>query len=111
MAFKTVGATGGGKVANRTSSGPGAGRYDRVARTASHKAAASWEDAEPETLWRTVAEVTAAGDAVVFGRTRDGGAVALTVWSGDERPKWYATGPEEIAELLQLVRESVRDDS
>jgi hypothetical protein len=97
-------------VANRPSVGPGAGRYDRVASSASHKAVATWEEADPDTVWRTICEVTEAGDALTFSRTRDGGAVTLTVLSGDQRVRQYATGAEEIAELLQLVREAAQPD-
>lgn len=92
-------------------SGPGgAGRYDRVARRPARAASATWEDAEADTLWRTVCEVTAAGDALTLSVTRDGGAVVLTVLSGDERVREYAHNADEIAELLQLVRESVQSD-
>jgi len=97
-------------VANRQPVGTGASRYERVASSASHKAVATWEDADSETLWRAVCEVTEAGDALTFSRTRDGGAVTLTVLSGTERVRQYATGAEEIAELLQLVRESAQPD-
>jgi len=97
-------------VANRPPGGPGAGRYDRVAASASHKAVATWEDADSDTLWRTVCEVTEQGDALTFSRTRDGGAVTLTVLSGTDRVRKYATGAEEIAELLQLVREAAQPD-
>lgn len=88
----------------------GAGRYDRVTRRAARAASATWEEADADTLWRTICEVTAAGDALTLSITRDGGAVVLTVLSGDERVRQYAHGAEEIAELLQLVRESVQSE-
>lgn len=96
---------GGGKSAST-----GAGRYDRVARRPARSASATWEDANPDTLWRAVCEVTAAGDALTLSVTRDGGAVVLTVLSGDERVRQYAHGEDEIAELLALVRESVQSE-
>jgi hypothetical protein len=74
------------------------------------KVVATWEEADAETLWRAIAAVTDAGDAIMFGRTRDEGAVVLTLLSGDERIRQYATGVEEIAELLRAVRESVEAD-
>jgi len=97
-------------VAGGKSNGAGAGRYDRVAHSKGRKVIATWEEAEAETLWRTIYEVTNNGDAIMFGRTRDEGAVVLTVLAGDERIRQYATGPEEIAELLQVVREAAQPD-
>lgn len=91
------------------SNDPRASRYSRVGAAKPEAAKASWEDADQETLWRTIQEVTAQGDAIMFGLTRDGGAVVLTVLSGDERVKQYATGEEEIAALLRLVREAAQD--
>jgi hypothetical protein len=88
----------------------GAHRYDRVARNSARKVVASWEDADQETLWRTIQEVTNQGDAVMFSKTRDEGAVVLTVLSGDDRIRQYATGAEEIAELLRIVREAAQAD-
>lgn len=99
-----------GAVATPNSSNPGASRYARVAQKKPGAQEASWEDAEQETVWRVVLEVTTKGDAVMFGRTRDGGAVVLTVLSGDDRVRQYATGAEEIAELLRLVREAAQAD-
>lgn len=91
------------------SNDPRASRYSRVGAPKPEAAKASWEDADADTLWRTIQEVTSQGDAIMFGLTRDGGAVVLTVLSGDERVKQYATGEEEIAALLQLVREAAQD--
>lgn len=65
---------------------------------------ATWEDAEAESLWRTIVAVTDAGDAVTLGRTRDGGAVSLVILSGDDRIREYAHGAEEIEALLARVR-------
>jgi len=88
----------------------GANRYERVARSSARKIVATWEDADQETLWRCVQEVTNQGDAVMFSKTRDEGAVVLTVLSGDERIRQYATTAEEIAELLRAVREAAQAD-
>lgn len=82
-------------------------RYSGVGATKAPADVASWEDAEPETLWRTVQEVTNLGDAVMFGKTRDGGAVVVIIMSNDDRLKYYATGAEEIATLLHEIRASV----
>jgi hypothetical protein len=60
-------------------------------------------------MWRTVAAVTDGGDAIMFSRTRDGGALCLTIMAGEERIKQYAGDGEEIQKLLSLVLESARD--
>lgn len=98
-------------MASRSQSGPTGSRYARLGTRSAPVARASWEDAEAETLWRTIQAVTDAGDAIMFGRTRDGGAVVLTLLSGDVREKAYATGPEEVASLLAEVLSAAEADS
>jgi len=85
------------------------GRYGRVGVAKSVAPKATWEDADPDELWRTVLAVVAAGDAIMFGRTQDGGAVVVTVLSGTERIKEYATGVEETKSLLADIRASAED--
>lgn len=97
-------------MAGKQPGGPGGSRYARMASDSPRKDAASWEDADAEELWRTICEVTSAGDALMFGRTRDGGAVTVVVLSGDERVRNYATGAEEIADVLKRLREAVEAD-
>lgn len=92
------------------SNDPRANRYSRVGSRKSQAPKATWEDAEADTLWRAIDEVTRRGDALMFSLTRDGGAVVLTVMSGDDRIKSYATGPEEIAALLADVRAAAEED-
>jgi len=98
-------------LANKQPSQPAGSRYARLANDSPRKDAASWEDADAQELWRTVCEATSAGDALMFGRTRDGGALVLTVLSGDERVRNYATGAEEVSALLARIREAVEADS
>lgn len=84
----------------------GASRYARLGDAPRAQVKATWEDADADQLWRAIYEVTNTGDALMFSLTRDGGAVVLTVLAGDERVRQYATGEEEIAKLLTLVREA-----
>lgn len=98
-------------MAGKQPSGPSGSRYARMASDSPRKDAASWEEAEAQDLWRTVCEVTSAGDALMFGRTRDGGALVLTVLSGEERVRNYASNAEEIADLLKRLREAVEADT
>lgn len=43
------------------------------------------------------------GDAVILGRTRDGGAVCLTILSGEEREKLYASDEAELVALVDAI--------
>lgn len=90
-------------------SGDRAGRYDRVGAARKAKNAASWEDAEADTLWRAVTAVTSMGDAIMLALTQDGGACVLVLMSGNQRVKEYATGPAEIASLLADTLASTKD--
>ena len=87
----------------------GAGRYSRlgVAKPAVDKA--TWEDSDPDKLWKTIIAATNAGDALTFAKTRDGGAVVLVIMSGDDRQKHYATGETELNTLLDEIRAIAED--
>jgi len=85
------------------------GKYSRISGAKPRADKATWEDADPDTLWKAITEVTNAGDYIGFGKTRDGGAVVVTVKSEDDSIKEYATGEAEIASLLKLIRDSVAD--
>ncbi len=89
------------------SGGHSASRYHLVGGSEQSHAQATWEDAEPDDLWRTVTAIVNAGDAVTLGRTRDGGALSLTILSGDERIRRYARGDVEVKELLAEIRASL----
>lgn len=82
----------------------GSSRYGGLKSDSSPTDYASWEDAEPEELWRTVTAIVRAGDAVTLGRTRDGGALSLVILSGDERIRRYARGADEVRALLADIR-------
>lgn len=97
----------GGTVVKPTA--PGASRYARVPVSKPQATAASWEEADADLLWRAITAVTNAQDAIMLSRTRDGGAVVLTILSESERVKSYATGEEEIRTLLTSVLEAARD--
>lgn len=82
-------------------------RYSTLSGNKASSPKASWEDASAEDLWRTIYMVVNLGDAIMFSRTRDGGAVVLTLLSGDDRDRAYASSEEEIAEALRAIREVV----
>lgn len=51
-----------------------------------------------------------AGCAVMFGRTRDGGAVVFTVLDGEKRHRTYCSNAEELQEAFDAIREMYADD-
>lgn len=48
-----------------------------------------------------VERVTANGDAILFGRTTDGGALSIQILSSGETSKFYVTDVSELFELLE----------
>jgi len=55
----------------------------------------------PVMCHQCVVAILTAGDAVLFGTTRDGGAIAVQVMAGTEVAKFYASSQDEVQELLQ----------
>lgn len=53
-----------------------------------------------DTLRDCVEGITNRGDAVLFGRTTDGGALSIQVLSGGKAMKFYVTDGSELLELL-----------
>jgi hypothetical protein len=49
--------------------------------------------------------VVAAGDAVIVGTTRDGGALSFTILRGEDREKIYIKSSAELAELAIVIQE------
>jgi len=58
-----------------------------------------------EELASAIGLACAAGIAVMFSPTSDGGALGVHVWVGSERDKTYATSPEQFARILASVRD------
>jgi len=72
----------------------------------------SWATAPQQTLRSFIAMMTDNGNAVMFGRTMDGGALSLLVLSGNEKYREYITAPGEIvATLADLVEELLDSES
>jgi hypothetical protein len=57
-----------------------------------------------DTLRDTVAAVVSNGDAILFGRTSDGGALSVRVLSDGSVDVWYPTDASELQELLDGLR-------
>lgn len=73
------------------STAPPAGRYTRFGSDAARDPL-SWGSVHPDVLSETIAAVTDQGDALLFGRTSDGGALSLRVLSGGQTySEYFAT--------------------
>lgn len=64
-----------------------------------------FSDLSGECIARACDAVTRRGDAVMFARTSDGGAVAVHVLHDKLVTKWYAKNVEELQELLDALAE------
>jgi hypothetical protein len=64
----------------------------------------TWEDADAGELKLTVAAVTRAGAAFSLSEARDHRSVSVTILDGPERPKFYASSPDELSSLLRRLR-------
>lgn len=65
----------------------------------------SYGDADPEGLRDCIESVTLAGDAVLFARTSDGGALSVRILSSGRTFMHYPTTSEGLNELLtELTR-------
>lgn len=93
------------------SSGGGADRYSRLGSGKPQADQASWEDATPDALWRAVIAVTNAGDGITLSKTKDGGALAVTLLHGGQRIPHYPRGEEAIEQLLLTIRAAAEEDN
>lgn len=56
-----------------------------------------------EALSVCIDAVVGAGDAILFGRTSDGGAISLRVLSDGVTECWYPTDVSELLEVLEAI--------
>lgn len=61
----------------------------------------------PLTLTQVVAEMLTDGCAVMFGQTRDGAKLIVTIYDGDDREKEYIEDVEELESFLNGYRKAV----
>ncbi len=57
-------------------------------------------------LTATIDRVIATGDAVMFSRTGDGGAVVITLLAGNDRHKAYAADQDELDAAVARLAEA-----
>lgn len=79
-------------------------QYSQLSKKASRSA--TFEGMEGARLGRALDRVIEHGDAVVIGRTSDGGSIAFTFLSGKARYKAYAASSEELDEILDAILEA-----
>lgn len=60
----------------------------------------SWSAGPSDALRGCIASLTDSGNAVLFARTPDGGALVFKVYAGNVQTKEYVTEPGDIASLL-----------
>ena len=87
---------------NSNGSTTGGGRYARLGGT-KPKTTIAWAQVAGPKIKECIGFVTSCGDAITFGRTTDGGALSVTVLSGPDRIKQYATTVSEAEALLDEV--------
>lgn len=62
-----------------------------------------WDEVDSKGIARTVQCVCGGGDAVLFGKSRDGGVLVLTICSGDDRRKLYGKSVSEMESHMHEV--------
>jgi hypothetical protein len=65
-------------------------------------------DGNDSVLGEAVRLVLVAGCGVLMSPTRDGGALSITLYVGDDRLRGYAASPEELEALLDRVADTGR---
>ena len=71
----------------------------------------SYGQVDGNLMREAVERVTGHGDAILFGRTIDGGALTIQVLSGGEPSKFYVTDASELMELLEGLINAVKAHS
>jgi hypothetical protein len=104
VGYGSQGTAGKGKNNNNTAAGSSS-RYRTSERAASLGPAVDWRDVDRDVIARAIADVVAAGDAITFSRTRDGGAYSVTVLSDGLRHFHREHLAEDIEARLSEIAE------
>lgn len=70
----------------------------------------TWDECSPALIAGAVHEVTRAGGGILFGRSRDGAALSVTVmWRDTKKTRWIGPEkePEEVLESLIRIYEAL----
>lgn len=65
----------------------------------------SWDDVDESLVRDCVRNVCLAGDAIMFGRSSDGGATLARVYSGGDAHSWYGVTTEGFEVILRAIRD------
>lgn len=65
--------------------------------------AIGWDEALPESIARLVVAMTRLGGAVMFGGSRDGGALQVMLYLDGDRKSLWITDPEAVDEELAAL--------
>lgn len=60
---------------------------------------------DPTLLANGICVILQSGVAILLSATSDGGAVSVTAYVGDEKVRGYASSAEELASVLDAVRD------
>lgn len=66
--------------------------------------------ADPKTVLLAISCVQAMGGAIVFGATRDGGSLVVTVLDGPSNEKFYAKNADELNNTLTDIALAFKQD-
>ncbi len=68
-----------------------------------------WSDVLDTDIIRMIEAVTGVGAAIMFGRTRDGGALVVRVYDGDDRATYYLNSQFEATALANELERIAGD--
>jgi len=80
---------------------PEGGRYKPV--DPDRKGNFHWSEVDAESIFQTVAAVTALGDSIMFGKTQKGSCGFIMVVSGGMADKFYPASYTEAQDALQSI--------
>lgn len=64
-----------------------------------------WDEAEPELLVRLIYAITRLGGAIMFGQSRDGGALQVVLYlDGDKKAIWLPGNEDLDANLHEIIQ-------
>jgi hypothetical protein len=78
-------------------------RQEPRERMSRPRSAVSWAEVTAASIAGFVTAITNAGSACILGRTSDGGALSITVLSGNERFREWPHTADEATEVLEYL--------
>lgn len=86
--------------------GKRSGRYSGIGKSNDSESRVL-DECTPELLGDLAVAVLRAGDAILFGVTRDGGSVRVILMSGDEKTSEYLSSGAELDAFARNVRDHI----